>query len=196
MCSICGVPFESDIEEDHPCERCIRKRPFYDRLRAPYLYKNGMMTAIHKMKYSGKSYIAKSLAPLLASFAGDWLKDINDMLMVPVPLHPRKLRRRGFNQSLILAKKMAPILNSKLDFLSFRRIKYTKSQTGLNMDERRRNVKNAFELTDGRHYKRKGIILVDDVATTGNTMNECARILKKGGCERVYGLVLARTAGY
>lgn len=196
ICSICGIPFESDTEEDHPCERCIRKRPFYDRLRALYLYENGIMEAVHKMKYSGKSYIAKSLAPLLASFAMEWLDDIHDMLMVPVPLHPRKLRQRGFNQSLILARGISLILNSELDILSFRRIKFTRSQTGLNMDERRKNVKNAFELKDGKHYKGKSVILVDDVATTGNTMNECARILKKGGCEKVYGLVLARTAAY
>ncbi len=196
ICSICGIPFQSCNEEDHLCEKCIRKRPYYDELRALFLYENGIMEAIHLMKYMSKPHIARSLAPLLASFAQDWLKNICEMTMVPVPLHPRKLRQRGFNQSLVLAEEMASILNIELEYLSFRRTKDTKSQTGLNMDERRKNVKNAFELIDRRHYKERTVILVDDVATTGSTINECARTLKKAGCEKVYGLVLARTQAY
>lgn len=154
------------------------------------------MDAIHQMKYAGKSHLADSLGPLLASFARDWIGNIKGMLMMPVPLHPRKLRERGFNQSLLLAKIMNPILEAELDFLSLRRVIYTKAQTGLKIKEREKNVRRAFGLDGKPDLKGRTIILVDDVATTGNTMNECARVLKKAGCEKVFCLALARTANY
>jgi predicted amidophosphoribosyltransferase len=91
---------------------------------------------------------------------------------------------------------MMPILGTELDFLSLRRVIYTRSQTGLNSEERRRNVRRAFAIYGQRELEDKTVILVDDVATTGNTMNECARVLKKAGAEKVFCLALARTAGY
>jgi len=196
LCTICGMPFESFSEENHLCEECLRKRPFFNSLGAPYLYQGGIMDAIHQMKYAGKTYLAKSLGPLLASFASKWLDNTEGLLMMPVPLHPKKLRERGFNQSLLLARIMTPLLGTELDFLSLRRVIYTRSQTGLSSDERKRNVRRAFALIGQRVFKGKTVILVDDVATTGNTMNECARVLKRAGCEKVFCLALARTAGY
>lgn len=174
----------------------MRKRPFFNSLGAPYLYQGGIMDAIHQMKYAGKTYLAKSLGPLLASFASKWLDKTEGLLMMPVPLHRKKLRERGFNQSLLLARIITPLLSTELDFLSLRRVIYTRSQTGLNSDERKRNVRRAFAIIGQRDFKGKTVILVDDVATTGNTMNECARVLKKAGCEKVFCLALARTAGY
>jgi ComF family protein len=196
LCTICGISFISQVEEDHLCERCIRKTPFYNYLRAPYVYEYGIMDAIHQMKYAGKSYLADSLGVLLASFAKKWLGNTKGMLMMPVPLHPRKLRERGFNQSLLLAKVMNHILETELDFLSLRRVIYTKAQTGLKIKEREKNVRRAFGLDGKPDLKGRRIILVDDVATTGNTMNECARVLKKAGCKKVFCLALARTASY
>jgi ComF family protein len=196
LCPICGKPFESFSEENHLCEECMRKRPFFNSLGAPYLYQGGIMDAIHQMKYAGKTYLAKSLGPLLASFASKWLDKTEGLLMMPVPLHPKKLRERGFNQSLLLARIMTPLLDTELDFLSLRRVIYTRPQTGLNSDERKRNVRRAFAMIGQRDFKGKTVILVDDVATTGNTMNECARVLKKAGCKKVFCLALARTAGY
>ncbi|MBN1905195.1 MAG: ComF family protein [Deltaproteobacteria bacterium] len=197
FCSICGVPFESKVEEDHLCEKCIRTRPFYDELRAPYLYEDIIMEAIHRLKYSGKSYLAKSLGSLMADFLKEWTGDIDDsMIMIPVPLHKRKLRQRGFNQSALLVRSTAKLLDIETDYFTLRRIRYTETQTGLTIEERRKNVKRAFEVTGNANLNGKSVILVDDVATTGNTMDECARVLKMAGCERVLGLTLARTAAY
>jgi ComF family protein len=151
------------------------------------------MEAVHQMKYAGKSYLADSLGSILASFAKEWLVNTKGMLLIPVPLHPRRLRERGFNQSLLLAKIMNPILETELDFLSLRRVIYTKAQTGLKIKEREKNLRRAFGLYGKPELKGRKIILVDDVATTGNTMNECARVLKKAGSERIYCLALART---
>jgi competence protein ComFC len=153
------------------------------------------MTAVHQFKYGGKEYLAKSLGRLLAIFAAEQLRGTDGLLVMPVPLHPKRLRQRGFNQSLLLAKHVATQLNAELDFLSLRRIRYTQPQTGLKKDQRRKNVRKAFGLTDPKGVKGRTVILVDDVATTGNTLNECARLLRKAGAENVYCTVLARTAG-
>ena len=194
ICPICGRPFVSGIEEDHICESCLRKWPFYNALVAPYLYDGALMAAIHQFKYAGKIYLANSLGRLLCLFAKEWLKEMEDCLMLPVPLHPKRLRERGFNQSLLLARFLTDVFDTELDFLSLRRIRYTRPQTGLQRDERRKNVRRAFELKDPHVAKGRTVILVDDVATTGNTLNECARTLKRAGAKEIFCLVLARTA--
>jgi len=194
LCPICGRPFVSEVDEDHLCENCLRKRPYYDAMRAPYLYEGGIMAAIHQFKYARKSHLANSLGFLLTSFAKKWLDKTDGTLMMPVPLHPRKLRERNFNQSLLLARYAAPLLGTELDFLSLKRIRYTQPQTGLKKDQRRKNVRKAFDLKNPDVVKGRDIILVDDVTTTGNTLNECARVLKKSGAKNVFCVALARTA--
>ena len=195
LCPICSRPFFSETEEDHLCEDCLRKRPFYDAVGAPYLYEGDLMAAIHQFKYAGRSYLANSLGPLLASFAKRWLNKADGCLMMPVPLHPKKLRERGFNQSLLLARHVASSMGAELDFLSLRRVRYTSPQTGLKSDERRKNVRRAFEIIDQKALKGRAVALVDDVATTGHTLNECARVLKRSGSKEVFCLALARTRG-
>lgn len=113
---------------------------------------------------------------------------------MPVPLHPKRVRERGFNQSLLLARYVARGLKSDLDFLSLKRVRYTLPQTRLAKKERQRNVRGAFQLKTRDAVKGKTILLVDDVFTTGNTMNECARILKQGGSGKVFCVSLARAA--
>ncbi len=196
FCTICGTPFISEVEENHLCENCLRKRPSYETARAPYLYEGTLMTAIHKFKYGEKSFLAKPLGLLLSEFAESWVNGSENLLTIPVPLHPKRLRERGFNQSLLLARPMARQLETELDFLSLRRIRYTLPQTGLKKEERRKNVRGAFQLVNPKVVKRKTVLLVDDVATTGNTLNECARVLKKSGCEKVLCLALARTGNF
>ncbi len=154
------------------------------------------MESIHQMKYGGKAYLARPLGKLMAYFATDWLEDCDRYLIMPVPLHPKRLRERGYNQSLLLARAMSLLLGIKIDLLSLRRVKNTRSQTGLNSEERKKNVRGAFALDREKDFKGQSIILVDDVATTGHTMNECAKILKTAGCEEVLCLVLARTEVY
>jgi ComF family protein len=194
ICPLCGRPFSDGIEQDHVCEDCIRKRPSYDIARAPYLYDGALMTAIHELKYAQRSHLADPLGSLLASFAQTWIGELKRSLIMPVPLHPRRLRARGFNQSLLLARCVASKTGSELDFLSLRRTKFTKPQTGLTSEERKRNVRRAFEVVKPELVKGRTILLVDDVATTGSTLNECAKALKRAGADAVLCLVLARTS--
>jgi len=196
LCPVCGMPFVSRVGEDHLCEECLRKRPFYEAASAAYIYDGALMEAIHQFKYGSKSFLADSLGPLLAQFAQTWLTESNEYLTIPVPLHVKRLRERGFNQSLLLARHVAEQLNTELDFLTLRRIKYTSPQTGLGKDKRRKNVRKAFEIIDPGAVKGKTVLLVDDVFTTGNTLNECARALKRHGCKKFLCLVLARAGNF
>jgi ComF family protein len=194
LCPVCGRPFASGTERDHVCEDCLRKRPFFEKARAPYLYEGSLLTAIHEFKYAEKTYLARPLGLLLSSFAKTWLHGHRKLLVMPVPLHPKRLRERGFNQSLLLADRVAETLDADLDFSSLKRIRYTKPQTGLGSKERKRNVRKAFGVSSREAVKGREVLLVDDVATTGSTLNECALTLKRAGCRQVFCLVLARTS--
>lgn len=196
ICTVCGTPFVSKVGGDHLCEDCVRKRPFYEATRAPYLYEGSLMTAIHQFKYGAKSFIADSLGPLLAQFAKTRFKESDNFLTIPVPLHPKRLQERGFNQSLLLARHVARQLHTELDYLSLRRVRDTVPQTGLGKEERRKNVRGAFHVKAPDVVKEKVVLLVDDVSTTGNTLNECARVLRKSGCNRIFCLVLAKAGNF
>jgi ComF family protein len=194
LCPVCGRPFAAGTGSDHVCEDCLRKRPLFEKARAPYLYEGSLLNAIHEFKYAEKTYLAKPLGLLLSSFAKTWLHSHPDLLVMPVPLHPKRLRERGFNQSLLLAEKVAMTLDAHLDFSSLKRIRHTQPQTGLGSEERKKNVRKAFGVSSRVAVKGRTVVLVDDVATTGSTLNECARTLRRAGCRQVFCLVLARTS--
>jgi ComF family protein len=151
------------------------------------------MEAIQRFKYNSETRLTASLGALFSTFAKEWIPNPTDFLTVPVPLHRRRLRERGFNQSLLLARALSSHLGSHLDYLSFIRTKHTRAQTGLGKEERKRNVKDAFSVIAPDAITGKKITLVDDVFTTGYTLNECAKTLKKSGAVAVICLTLART---
>jgi ComF family protein len=113
-------------------------------------------------------------------------------LLIPVPLHVKRLRERGFNQSLLLADKLGKKHKLPVSFSLLKRHKFTLTQTGLNKTEREENIKGAFVVTDKKKVSDENIILVDDVYTTGATINECAKTLLKTGAQKVAVLTLAR----
>ena len=192
FCTICGMPFPSEQIENHPCEDCLRTKPFFQGAHAPYRYEGPILEAVLRLKYGKKTFVADSVGPLLAEFVKTRFKNLSSFLIMPVPLHPKRLRKRGFNQSLLLAKHIASRLNGELEFLSLIRTKHTIPQTTLSKRERQKNVKNAFHLKTPETVRKRTILLVDDVATTGNTLNECARILTSGGAETVFCVTLAK----
>jgi len=195
FCSICAVPFDGIEDDMHVCEDCLRKRPSFKSISAPYIYKNNnpISTAIHLFKYRGNGAVSKALGRLLAGFALEWWdKRKRDYILVPVPLSPNRLRQRGFNQSLVLARHVAEAIGLPVDYMSLRRIKDTPPQSILKKEDRKKNVRNAFKVA-GNSLRGKKVILVDDVATTGTTLNECAKVLKRSGVKEVICLVFART---
>jgi len=200
MCPRCGVVFKSRQGEDHVCGECLDSPKRFGIARSPGIYEQTLMAAIHCLKYRGKIQLARPFGMLLfASFISFWEKNSVDLIM-PVPLHVKKLRMRGFNPSFLLVRDWAAIaamLNGELpdipvarDVLERRR--WTEPQTGLGRKKRLANVKNAFSINDLSKIEGKRILLVDDVYTTGATANECAKVLLNGGAGHVDVLTLAR----
>jgi ComF family protein len=200
ICSTCGAVFKSREGEDHHCGECLNAPKRFRMARSAGVYDNVLMAAIHCLKYKEKIQLARPLGMLLMmAFCRYWNKG-NIHLIVPVPLHKRKLRSRGFNPSFFLVKEWAQIAKSldralpaipvAADILVRKR--WTESQTGLGRKERLQNIKNAFDVSDLSRVKMKNILLVDDVYTTGATANECAKVLMRAGAARVDVLTLAR----
>jgi len=200
-CSRCGIVFISRQGEDHVCGECIASQKRFQIARSAGVYKYTLMAVIHCLKYKGKIQLARPLGALLfAAFLRFWDKKSVDVI-VPVPLHAKKLRMRGFNPSFLLVKNWARIAessNSKLPDMPveinvLERRRWTEPQTGLGRKERLANIKNAFNISDYSKIAGKKILLVDDVYTTGATVNECAKVLLKGGAGHVDVLTLARS---
>ena len=200
ICSACGVVFESRQGEDHDCGECLNTPKKFRMARSAGVYDKVLMAAIHCLKYKEKIQLARPLGVLLfMAFSRYWNKE-NINLIVPIPLHKKKLRARGFNPSYQLVKEWAfifkalygalPVIPVAGDVLVRKR--WTEPQTGLGRKDRLQNIKNAFGVNDSSKVKGKNILLVDDVYTTGATVNECAKVLLRAGATRVDVLALAR----
>ncbi len=155
------------------------------------LYETPLREAIHTFKYDGTPALAAPLAPLLLDA---WQVAQGAFppaeVLAPVPLHPRRRRERGYNQSELLAHRLSALCGTPVDPRLLRRVRYTEQQALLRGDQRRRNVQGAFEAAPGARGKR--VALVDDVFTTGSTLVECALALLGAGASGVYALTLAR----
>jgi ComF family protein len=188
-CPCCGRRFPGQDGADHLCGPCATELPPFAAARAAVIYGEDGLTgqAIKGLKYARRlEYL-----PVLQS----WLQEPHCRevahgaeVIVPVPLHPRRLRERGFNQALLLAQALpGDLLRSTLV-----RTRYTKPQTGLDPRARRENVHGAFAVTRPRDIRGKTVLLVDDVYTTGATVGECARTLLAAGAQKLLVLTVAR----
>jgi len=194
LCSLCGQPFSEPGESDHMCGICLLAAPPFAVARALGQYERVLMDVIHRFKYGGKMSLGERLGEFMADCSYPSLAIADYSLIMPVPLHPRRLRQRGFNQAMILAREIARRFSLGLDFLSLRRVVFTEPQVGLGKDMREQNIRGAFHVADAGRIKGENIILVDDVYTTGSTVKECARILMKSKAEKVAVLTLARAS--
>ena len=192
LCPCCGHPFTERKEKDHLCGDCLLSAPAFSTARALGQYDTVLMDVIHRFKYGGKVSLGERLGELMAHFTYPSFHLRDYSLVIPVPLHPRRLRQRGFNQALILAREIARCASLRLDISSLRRIVCTEPQVGLGRDKRSLNIKGAFSVTDPGRIKGEKIVLVDDVYTTGSTARECALTLMKNKAEKVAVLTLAR----
>jgi ComF family protein len=194
LCRAGGLPFAFDHGPDALCGACVRDRPAFDRARAVFVYNRVSRDLATGLKHRDRTHLAPALGRWLLR-AGRELVDDSD-LIVPVPLHPRRLRRRRFNQSALLAQALwrAAGTRGKVRVDLLRRTRATPSQGGLSAAERRRNVRAAFAVAP-RHAEGivgRRVLLVDDVHTTGATLDACARTLLSAGTGAVDALVLAR----
>jgi ComF family protein len=192
LCPRCGIPFPTVDEADHLCGDCLVTQRPYDVMRSVGIYDKTLLTAIHLFKYRGKTGIGEVLGRMMADFAASvWSREAFSVIL-PVPLHKKRLRERGFNQAVILARHIARRFALPLDFLTLRREVGTDPQVGLGRDDRAANVRGAFAVRRPERIRGRKILLVDDVSTTGSTLTECASALLRAKAETVAVLTLAR----
>jgi ComF family protein len=191
-CPRCGLGFGDTPGEDHLCSKCLTEERYFTRARAIGPYEGLMADAIHRFKYQGASRLAKPLGTFLAEYEDSEFPFSEFELILSVPLHPRRLRQRGFNQSLLLARCVSRAHSIPLDFASLQRTRHTEPQTQLSGPERQKNIRGAFEVRRAGAIAEKHILLIDDVFTTGSTVQECAKVLLKAGAKQVDVLTLAK----
>lgn len=192
ICPRCGLPFVNYEGADHLCGECASLKQYFSVARSVGKFEAPLLDAIHQFKYKGKIAVGETIGKVMAEFEYDSFSPKGYSLIMPVPLHQKKLKERGFNQSVILAKEVAVRHSMQLDFKTLKRTIHTEPQTGLGRKQRGKNVKGAFEVTDGERIKGEKVVLIDDVYTTGSTVRECARVLVKNGATEVAVLTLAR----
>jgi ComF family protein len=163
----------------------------FRRARAVVLYKPPVTEAVKMFKYRGKMHGLATFAALTRQYFEQQLLEQPDVI-VPVPLHIKRLRQRGFNQALVLGRKLLPHWKHIIDPHVLERLHWSRPQTGLSGVERRRNVRNAFRVRRPENIKNKKVLLVDDVFTTGATVNECARALRRNKASVVDVFTFAR----
>jgi ComF family protein len=191
FCTICSKPFVKSSGENHFCSYCLSNRWYFTRARAVVHYDGPIAEAVKMFKYNGKMYVLETFTALTIKHFQDSPIPKPD-LIIPVPLHAKRLRQRGFNQALVLGRKFFPQYKKIIDPYILARHKLTTSQTGLSGMERRKNVSNAFKVKRPEKVRDKKILLVDDVFTTGTTVNECARTLMEKGAGAVEVFTFAR----
>jgi ComF family protein len=192
LCPVCGTIFPDSPAKSHLCGNCLENKTYFSCARAVVSYETIILHAIHQFKYGNNISVGALLASFMANFSFPDVDFTGYSLIIPVPLHIKRLRQRGFNQSLVLARALAKKKQISVNFSLLKRHKFTETQTGLNKAERNKNIKGAFEVSDKKKIAGKNVILVDDVYTTGATINECAKILTKAGAQKVTVLTLAR----
>jgi|Deesub1362A_J573_1020465.scaffolds.fasta_scaffold00663_4 ComF family protein len=184
MCRRCGRPIVSGAAT--MCGDCLRDEPPFTYARGYGLYRGGLEVAIKEMKYHGIKRLSSPLAELLLRLP---MPSVD--VIIPVPLHGRRLRQRGFNQSALIARYVSKGLGRPLLVNSLVRTRDTLPQAGLSANERRRNIRGAFSVNERGLIYKKRIMLIDDVMTTGATVMECSRTLKEAGAGDIYVFTLA-----
>jgi ComF family protein len=187
LCDVCGIPFKSDAIKSHTCGECMKKRRHYSWARGVLVYDDATAKAIHRFKYGHDTTYSRPLGSMMADYPLEGFD-----LIIPVPLHIKRLRERGFNQSLLLANAIGKRQGIPVDPYILKRTRWTVPQVNLTGRERKVNVKGAFEVCGDVREKR--ILIVDDVYTTGATVSECSKVLKRSGAKEVRVLTLSRTA--
>jgi len=194
MCSLCGIPnipiAGATDEAKNACHACRESPPNYDTATAMFRYTGVLADAVQRMKYRSRT----SLIAPLSSLMCEHLDNLNAVdAVLAVPLHIDRLRTREFNQSLSLAAPVAQRLGVPLLIDSLVRVRQTHPQTTLEWKDRHSNVRGAFSVRRPEEVEKKTLLLVDDVLTTGSTVNECARVLRNAGAKSIHVLALART---
>lgn len=190
-CKTCGYPFFGSLMGSKTCPHCVELEPVFEAGKTLFLGKGAGRSFLHELKYHSGFYVLKDIATIIRA-TPHFSRFLENAFLVPVPLHPAKKRQRGFNQSELLANVFAKSSQALGVLPILKRTRFTNSQTLLNGKERAQNVKNAFALSKETDLiSNLNYILVDDVFTTGSTLNACARVLRAAGAQHLKVITLS-----
>lgn len=193
VCSRCGKPLEEERSEY--CYDCEKRTWAYQQGKALWLYSGAVKESLYRFKYHNRREYARYYGKELVRVYGAWMEARRIQVIVPIPLSRKRLRQRGFNQAELVAREVGRRMNLPVDCSLLSRVRDTKAQKSLNEEERKNNLKKAFK-TGTNKVQLDHILLIDDIYTTGNTMNEAAKELKRAGAERIYCLSISIGRGY
>ena len=192
FCEKCAEPFPGVITGPFACGNCANQTLHFDAAVAGYRARGVVRRLIHEFKYRERIHLRHVIGDWLGAVLNDPRIDPSRFdVIVPVPLHPAKRRERGFNQAELLARSLSDRTSLPVD-LALQRVRFTRTQTAFDRAERMENLHNAFRLRRRRDVQGLRVLLVDDVLTTGSTLSECARVLKRAGASSVYAATAAR----
>ena len=193
-CERLGIPFGYDLGEGALSAEAIAFPPVFDRARAAVLYEGAARDLVQGFKYHDRTELARLIGRMTAGAGRDLMGDAD--VVVPLPLHPRRLWTRKFNQAAMIAREVGRIAGVPVELQALARIRATRPQVGLGERERAENVRGAFRVAAGRRAAIEGrlVVLVDDVLTSGATASAATRALKRAGAARVDVLTFARVA--
>lgn len=190
-CFSCGCKLDILILDNLWCGKCFANNPSYDKARSLLKFNEHSKKIIHAFKYQDKTAVAKTFAKLLCLRYSHDIEGID--LIVPVPMNRFKRLFRMYNPAFLLAKEIAITINKPIKPDMLIKTRWTKSQTSLTKSEREKNLVNSLKFNKKHLIKNKKILLVDDVLTTGATVNKCSKLLKAAGASSVYVLTIAMT---
>lgn len=182
-CGKCGKPLENWYFPD-TCRDCLNEKHFFTKGFSCAVYDDSVKKIIIDLKYNGKGYYAKHIAEIMYQKLNEQNLQID--CIIPVPLHPKKQKERGYNQSYLLAKHLAHLSQTEINDRILIRNRYTQSQNKLSLINRQKNIKNAFTIINNGYICNKNILLVDDVYTTGNTVDACCKEMMRYGVKNIY----------
>ena len=192
FCLKCSEPFEGAISTPFTCANCAHRTIYFDAAVAAYRGRGIVRQIIHDFKYRRQIHLRYLVARwLCAALDDERLRRQQFDILIPVPLHPARQRERGFNQATLLAELLSKQISIPFKPL-LKRVRYTTTQTALDRAERMENLHNAFRLRKNISVQGLRVLLIDDVLTTGSTLSECARILKRAGAISVHAATAAR----
>lgn len=194
LCRCCGLPFAYAIgTDDYECGACIASPPLYDIARTACVYDDHSKQLVHRFKYRKHTVLASLLSEWTGQAGEKWITDAD--LICAVPLHWRRMAQRGYNQSAIMAQRIAEKYSRPYRPQLIKRLRYTPPQASLSRNERQKNVQGLFRIDPRFSEQINGarVVLVDDVITTGATIEACCKALKKAGVAHITVLAFART---
>lgn len=187
-CMQCGKPVRK--KEQEYCYDCAHTHHYYDQGRAVWLHQDPVKQSIYRFKYHNQREYGKYYAKAMEKYCGDFIRRVKPEVLIPVPLHVSKRRKRGYNQAEILAKELGKLMGLPVADELVERVKKTTPQKQQNRQRRKENLMHAFALRY-RIRKVKSVLVIDDIYTTGNTIDQIAKILKEAGVEKVYFLTIS-----